>query len=136
MAGLNHCSRTRAGVMAKHPWLQEEREGRAIHTMSWLCCPHNSLGHLGALTVQGGDTCMHPPAIPLLSADQAQPSSRGKFQPGCWTRGTGAGSASSGQGREDHQDITSTQLSLSWEKLAVGCRVLISLAHYHTAQQL
>lgn len=46
-----------------------------------LAVPYHGLGHLGAITVQDGDKCMHPPAIPLLSADQAQPSSRGKFQP-------------------------------------------------------
>lgn len=55
--------------------------GCFLSTMSWPCCPHLGLGHLGAIAVQGGDTCMHPPAIPLLSADQAQQSSRGKFQP-------------------------------------------------------
>lgn len=109
--------------------------GCFLSTMSWPCCPHHGLGHLGAIAVQGGDTSMHPPAIPLLSADQAQQFSRGKFQPRCWTRGTRAASASSGQGGEDLQDMTSTQLSLSWEKLAMGCRVLISLSHHHIAQQ-
>lgn len=40
--------------------------GRAV---SWPRCPHQGLGHLGAITVQGGDICTHPPAIALLSAD-------------------------------------------------------------------
>lgn len=64
MAGLTHCSRTRAGVMAKYPGLQEVREGMAIkkhHCAPELLVPTTS--HTAAMlpAPRGGDKalCFH-----------------------------------------------------------------------------